>query len=116
MLLIFSLNHSVGLFVVLGFLFLHRHKFFDILFDLLQNRKLRILNAAHILLDLCLLALNVYNDLMSWFGKDNTGNYYVKIVDCHLFGFLVVDHFDSLCLFFDCIDYFNFVDHSAACW
>ena len=53
---------------------------------------------------------------MSWFGKDNTGNYYVKIVDCHLFGFLVVDHFDSLCLFFDCIDYFNFVDHSAACW
>lgn len=75
LLIVFGLYYSVGLLIILSFLFLHRHEFFDILFDLLQNCKLRILDGAHILLDLCLLAFNIYNDLMSWFGKNNTGNY-----------------------------------------
>lgn len=116
LLLILSLDNSVGLLIVLSLLFLHRHYFFNVLLDLLQNCKLWALNAGHVFLDLCILSANVYNYLWSWLWIDDAGNYhYVKIFDCHFFGFLIVDHFDVLSLFFECVNCFDFVDNSAAC-
>lgn len=114
MFLVFGLYFSIGLLVVLSCFLLDWNYLFYVLFDVFQNCKFRVFNAADVLLDLCLLA-DINCDFWSWFGIYDTGLSHIEIFDCHFFGFLVVDYFDGLSELFGSIFTLYFIYYSATC-